>query len=101
MLNTAANNAAANAAAGAHTTGTSGAAGTSGSGSGGSGSGGSGAGGSGSGVNAGVSLPGGTGLAFTGSNPVPLVGLGVIMIAVAWLVRRRLVRRRAPIEVNE
>ncbi len=101
VLNTAANNAAANAAAGAHTTGTSGASGTSGSGSGGSGSGGSGAGGSGSGVNAGVSLSGGTGLAFTGSNPVPLVGLGVIMIAVAWLVRRRLVRRRVPIEVNE
>jgi ABC-type phosphate transport system substrate-binding protein len=79
--------AAAAAAAGAHVAG---AAGSSGSGSSTSGS-------SGSGVDAGVSLSGTSGLAFTGSNPVPLVVLGTALVMAAWLVRRRL-RRRTPVE---
>jgi phosphate transport system substrate-binding protein len=62
---------------------------------------GSGAGGSGSGVNAGVSLSGGTGLAFTGGDPVPLVAVGGLLMVGAWLVRRRLMRRRSPVEVGE
>ena len=101
VLNTAAQAggaaAAAAAAAAAHTAGAGGSSGSGGSGAGGAG----GSDGSGSGVNAGVSLSGGTGLAFTGSNPVPLVVLGTVLVMSAWLVRRRLVRKRLPVEVNE
>jgi len=41
-----------------------------------------------------VSLGGGTGLAFTGSNPIPLAVLGAALFVGAWIVRRRLLRRR-------
>ena len=41
-----------------------------------------------------VSLGGGTGLAFTGSNPIPLAVLGAALFVGAWVVRRRLLRRR-------
>ena len=60
--------------------------GTSGSGSGGSG-------GSG-GANAAVSLGGSTGLAFTGSNVVPLVIVGGGLLLVGVTARRRLLKRR-------
>jgi hypothetical protein len=83
---------------GGHATGTSagvGAASAAGSGSGGtSGSGGSGGSGSGAGVDPGVSLSGGTGLAFTGSNPIPLTVLGAALVLGAWVWRRRLLKRR-------
>ena len=39
-----------------------------------------------------VSLSGGTGLAFTGGDPLPLVVFGVVMVVVGWVVRRRLLR---------
>jgi phosphate transport system substrate-binding protein len=68
-------------------------------GSGGStGSGGSdGSGGSGSaagGVDPSVSLSGSTGLAFTGSDPLPVVVLGMALLVVGWLGRRRLLADR-------
>lgn len=61
-----------------------------------SGSGSSGSGGSGGagGVDPAVSLSGGTGLAFTGGNPVPLLILGVALLSGGWVLRRRLLRRR-------
>jgi phosphate transport system substrate-binding protein len=46
------------------------------------------------GVDPAVSLSGGSGLAFTGSNPIPLAVLGAVLLCGAWLVRRRLLRRR-------
>jgi phosphate transport system substrate-binding protein len=60
-----------------------------------SGGSGSGSGGSGAAVDPSVSLSGGTGLAFTGNNPVPLAVLGAILVLGAWMVRRRLLRRAA------
>ncbi len=68
---------------------------SSGSGAGGSGGGG----GGGAGVDPSVSLSGGTGLAFTGGNPFPLAGAGVILILGAWAFRRRLLKRRIDGEV--
>jgi hypothetical protein len=50
--------------------------------------------GSAAGANPAVSLSGGSGLAFTGSNPIPLTILGAVLLLGAWMVRRRLVRRR-------
>jgi hypothetical protein len=47
------------------------------------------------GVDPSVSLTGGSGLAFTGGNPVPLTILGVVLVLGAWSVRRLLLRRRA------
>jgi len=65
-----------------------------GTGSGGSGAGGSGA-GSGGGVDPSVALTGTSPLAGTGSNPVPLVVIGVVLVAAGWIGRRRLrVQRR-------
>ena len=46
----------------------------------------------GAGANAAVSLGGSTGLAFTGSNLVPLVLAGTVLLLAGWIVRRRLVR---------
>ena len=95
------NQTAAAAANAGHATGAGGAAagGAGGSGSGGSGSAGSGSGGSGSGsgsgANAGVSLSGGTGLAFTGGDPVPLAAVGFVAVVGGWLARRRLLRARS------
>lgn len=62
-----------------------------GAGAGGSGSGSGGSGGSG--VDPSVALGAGTGLAFTGTNPIPLVALGSLFLAVGWLLRRYLLRR--------
>ncbi|HKI17242.1 MAG TPA: hypothetical protein VKA15_05160, partial [Isosphaeraceae bacterium] len=62
------------AAAGAHTSG--------------SGAGGSGAGGGG--VDPSVALTGTSPLAGTGSNPAPLVAIGVVLVAAGWFGRRRL-----------
>jgi len=82
---------------GGHATGTTAGVGsttTAGSGAGGSsGSGGSGSGGAG-GVSAAVSLSGGSGLAFTGGDPVPLIVLGSSLVIGAWIARRRMMRRR-------
>lgn len=65
-------------------------AGTSGSASGGSASG-----GEGGGVDPSVSLTGTTSMASTGSNPLPLVVIGVLLVAAGWIGRRRLqVQRR-------
>jgi ABC-type phosphate transport system substrate-binding protein len=50
--------------------------------------------GSGSGVDPAVSLSGGTGLAFTGGDPLPLVVVGAALVVGAWFMRRRLLRRR-------
>jgi len=69
----------------------SGAGGTGGSGTGGSGTGGSGTGGS---VNAGVSLGGAPAMAYTGTNPAPLVVVGALLAGIGWYARRRLVRAR-------
>jgi ABC-type phosphate transport system substrate-binding protein len=52
-------------------------------------------GGGAAGVDPGVSLSGGTGLAFTGSNPVPLVIIGFALLLSAFVVRRRLLQKRA------
>jgi phosphate transport system substrate-binding protein len=83
---------------GGHATGTSTAAGTvassSAAKSGTSSTGGSGAAGSGAGADPAVSLGGSTGLAFTGSNPIPLAVLGAALFIGAWTVRRRLLRKR-------
>jgi ABC-type phosphate transport system substrate-binding protein len=69
--------------------------GTSGSTDGASGSGGGSDGsGSGAGANAAVSLGGSNPLAFTGSDPIPLVVLGTLLLVAGWIVRRLLVRRR-------
>jgi phosphate transport system substrate-binding protein len=62
---------------------------------GGSGSGAGGGAASAGGVDPGVSLSGGTGLAFTGGDPFPLVVLGGALFVGAWFVRRRLLRGRA------
>ncbi len=62
-------------------------------GSSGSKSGSGGAGGAG-GVDPAVSLSGGTGLAFTGGNPIPLLGIGAVLLSFGWYARRRLLRRR-------
>jgi ABC-type phosphate transport system substrate-binding protein len=70
-----------------------GAAGSSGSGGSGGADGSGGAGGSG-GVDPGVSLSGGSGLAFTGGNPLPLVGVGLALMIVAYAARRRFGRQR-------
>jgi len=59
-------------------------------GTGGSGGGDSGAGG----VDPSVSLSGSTGLAFTGSDPLPVVLLGMVLLAVGWIGRRRLLADR-------
>jgi phosphate transport system substrate-binding protein len=58
--------------------------------------GGGGGGGGEGGVDPAVSLSGGSGLAFTGSNPLPLVVIGAVLFVGAWLVRRRLLHRRPP-----
>ena len=60
----------------------------------GSGSSGSGGSGGAGGVDPAVSLSGGTGLAFTGGSPVPLLILGVTLLGGGWAFRRRLLRRR-------
>ena len=93
VLNTAAQ-APGTTAAGAHAAGAGATSGSGGSGSGGSG-------GSGSGADAAVSLSGGSGLAFTGGDPLPLVLLGGLMVVGSWIVRRRLTRRRQPAEVTK
>ncbi len=69
---------------------TAGAAGSSGGATGGSGSGS----GSGAGVDPSVSLSGSSGMAFTGSDPFPLVVIGSVLVVGAWFMRRRLIRRR-------
>jgi len=74
----------------ATTTGAGGASGGAGDAGGGSGSGGSGGSGGAGSVDPGVSLSGGSGLAFTGGNPLPLVVLGAVLLLGAWFVRRRL-----------
>jgi phosphate transport system substrate-binding protein len=73
-----------------------GASGTGGSGSGlgGSGSGGTGGSGGASGVDPSVSLSGSVPLAFTGSDPRPLVIIGVLLLVVGFVTRRRLVGPR-------
>jgi hypothetical protein len=74
--------------------------GTSGSTDGASGSGGgSGGSGSGAGASAAVSLGGSNPLAFTGSDPIPLVVLGTLLLVAGWTVRRLLVRRRPRTEL--
>ncbi len=70
------------AAASAGSSGSSGSAGGSGSGA-----------GSGAGVDPAVSLSGGSGLAFTGGDPFPLVVVGSTLVIGAWFARRRLRRR--------
>ncbi len=81
-------------AAGTSTTGTSsGTSGTSGTGGSGGGAGGS---STAAGANPSVSLSGGTGLAFTGGDPLPLAVVGAALVLGAWFVRRRLVRSRSP-----
>jgi phosphate transport system substrate-binding protein len=45
---------------------------------------------SGSGINPGVSLSGSPALATTGSNPLPVVISGVLLLTSGWLMRRRL-----------
>ena len=81
-----------NTAAGKATTaGTTAAAGSHGSGASGSGSGG--AGGAG-GVDPSVALTGTTSMASTGSNPLPLVIIGVMLVAAGWIGRRRLQAHR-------
>ncbi len=62
-------------------------------GHGGSGAGGSAAGGAG-GVDPSVALTGTNPLAGTGSNPVPLVVIGGLLVAAGWIGRRRLQRHR-------
>jgi ABC-type phosphate transport system substrate-binding protein len=71
-------------------------AGTAGSGGGSNGSGGSNGGGGagGAGVSAAVSLGGSNPLAFTGSNPIPLVLVGSTLFLFGWTARRRLLRKR-------
>jgi ABC-type phosphate transport system substrate-binding protein len=60
-----------------------------------SGSAGSSGSGSGSGVDPGVTLAGAsTPLASTGINPLPVVGIGVLLLSVGWVGRRRLARIR-------
>ena len=44
------------------------------------------------GVDPGVSLSGSSPLAFTGSNVIPLVLIGLFLVAVGWITRRRLLR---------
>ena len=97
VLNTANDAAAAAAAAAtaAHLAGTSGSGGSSAAG------GANGSGGGSGGANAAVSLSGGSGLAFTGSDPLPLVVVGALLMVGAWVVRRRILRRRAPVEVTK
>jgi len=58
------------------------------------GSGGSGAGGGGAGVDPSVALTGTTSMASTGSNPAPLVVIGVLLVAAGWIGRRRLQDQR-------
>jgi len=58
------------------------------------GSSGSGAGGGGAGVDPSVALTGTTSMASTGSNPLPLVVIGVFLLATGWIGRRRLQRHR-------
>ena len=54
-----------------------------------------GVGGEGGGVDPSVSLTGTTSMASTGSNPLPLVVIGVLLVAAGWIGRRRLqVQRR-------
>jgi ABC-type phosphate transport system substrate-binding protein len=59
-----------------------------------SGSSGSGSGGEGGGVDPSVALTGTTSMASTGSNPFPLVVIGVLLIAAGWIGRRRLQQQR-------
>jgi ABC-type phosphate transport system substrate-binding protein len=56
----------------------------------------SGAGAGAGGVDPGVSLAGTSAMAGTGSNPLPLLGIGLLLIAVGWIGRRRLRRHRRP-----
>ncbi len=56
--------------------------------------GGSGAGGEGAGVDPSVALTGTTSMASTGSNPVPLVVIGLLLVAAGWIGRRRLEAQR-------
>lgn len=63
-----------------------------GSGAAGSGAGGSGAGGGGADPT--VALTGTTSMASTGSNPLPLVGIGILLLAAGWIGRRRLQTHR-------
>jgi ABC-type phosphate transport system substrate-binding protein len=51
-------------------------------------------GGEGGGVDPSVALTGTTSMASTGSNPLPLVVIGVLLVAAGWIGRRRLQRRR-------
>ena len=67
-------------------------AGSTGSGAGGSGAGGSGAGGGG--VDPTVALTGTTSMAQTGSDPLPLIAIGVLLLAVGWIGRRRVQAHR-------
>jgi hypothetical protein len=80
------NTAAGKAATTAGTTASAHAAGTSGSGTGGEGG--------GTGVDPSVALTGTTSMASTGSNPVPLVVIGVLLVAAGWAGRRRLQGQR-------
>ena len=41
------------------------------------------------------------GLAFTGSNPIPLAVLGAALFIGAWTVRRRLLRKRTRVVLRE
>ena len=52
----------------------------------------SGGGGGGAGVDPAVSLGGSSGLAFTGSDPFPVLAVGVALLFAGWFVRRRLIR---------
>jgi ABC-type phosphate transport system substrate-binding protein len=49
----------------------------------------------GSSVDPGVSLSGSASMAFTGGNPLPLTIVGLLMVAIGWIGRRRLLRTRA------
>jgi ABC-type phosphate transport system substrate-binding protein len=64
------------------------------SGAGGSGAGESGAGGGEGGADPSVALTGTSSMAQTGSDPLPLIGIGVLLLAVGWIGRRVQIRRR-------
>ena len=46
------------------------------------------------GVNPAVSLSGSPTMAFTGGNPLPLTFLGLLLLAVGWIGRRRILQAR-------
>jgi len=90
VVNTAANGATSTSSANKTVTSAGGSAVGASAGAGGSSSGSGGTGGSGG---AGVSLSGSGGLAFTGSDPLPLVVVGLLLLVSGWWFRRRLIRR--------